>query len=278
MKRLLILLLAALTLLTLGCHKTPDAGLRVTVLDVGQGDATLLCAAGKFMLVDTGSAFASEELMRQLEANGVEKLDYLVLTHPHEDHVGNARRVLLEFDVETLIATTAIAVDLGYELILQTARERGAQIRVMRAGDGFWLAEVACTVLWAGEDAEDWNNSSMVLRVAYGETVFLFMGDVEAEVEEALLASVPAELDCDFLHVGHHGSDSSTTAAFLEAATPQLAVVGCGENNSYGFPHMQVRDRLTAVGATLWRTDLDGAVTFESDGTCVRFVGKTRGE
>lgn len=276
-RQVALLLALLLALLTLGCADEPDTDLRVTVIDVGQGDATLLSQAGKHMLIDTGSAFAADALLRELEANGVKKLDLLVLTHPHEDHVGNARRLLMELEVETLVVPTDIAVDFSYDLVLATARERCDAVRVVGAGDELALGDATCTVLYAQVNAEDWNDASIVLRVEYGETALLFMGDAGAKIEAELLRKMPQLLECDFLRVGHHGSEDATTGAFLSAATPTLAAVGCGEQNTYGFPHAAVLENLDVMGVRVWRTDLDGTVVFISDGENIRFHSKSKG-
>lgn len=270
-------LLLALLLLACGCADTPDPDLRVTAIDVGQGAATLLSQGGVHMLIDTGSAFAADALLRELEANGVRKLDFLVLTHPHEDHIGGARKLLMELKVGTLVVPTDISVDFGYDLTLATAREHCDEVRVVCAGDELALGAVQCTVLYAQVNAEDWNDASIVLRVQYRETVLLFMGDAEAAIEEQLIRKAPQLLDCDLLCVGHHGSETSTTGAFLSATTPSLAIIECGEGNAYGFPHAAVLENLELMNVSVWRTDRDGTVVFVSDGTRVRHHSNMKG-
>ena len=128
------------------------------------------------------------------------------------------------------------------------------------------LGSAEVEVLQAGGNHKNQNNDSIILRVTYCELVFLFMGDAEVEAENELLASCGAAyLDCDFLKVGHHGSNTATSEALLVATTPTFAVIGCGELNEYGFPHKEVTDGLAAIGATIWRTDLDGTLVFLVD-------------
>ena len=260
-------LLVLLRLLLALCQSAPDTSgkLLVDVIDVGQSDAVLLRCEDTAMLIDSGTAMAGERLLFELRRLGVEDLDYLVLTHPHEDHYGNARRLLSELTVTTVLVTDSDEGDEGYGMLLAAMDERGISPITAETGQNFALGDAQVEVLTAsGEDA---NNDSIVLRVSYGEAVLLFMGDGEAETEEALLARFDATyLDCDFLKVGHHGSKTATTAVFAAVTTPAVAAISCGADNEYGFPHGEVLQILDEVGAAVYRTDLAGTLAFEANG------------
>ena len=156
--------------------------------------------------------------------------------------------------------------DFGYSLVSDTATEKG--VFMQTAGDGmvFSLGNAQCTLLVAMQDEKNVNNESIVLRVVFDETVLLFTGDIEAQAEAMLCERYAGFLDCDFLKLSHHGSDTASTEAFLAFATPSLAAVSCGEDNEYGFPHTAVLERLAVYGTQLYRTDIAGTLEFVCDG------------
>ena len=248
-------------------------GLRVAVLDVGQSDAILLSQGEHHLLIDCGTTLARNDLLGELSYLGVDELEYLLLTHLHEDHIGNARVLLERYPVGALLTSAAESADSVAEMTYGAAAESNCTHTVLRKGDSFALGDACCEVLFAANDADDEpNNGSIVLRVQYGETVLLFTGDAEAALEETLLYYYPdGRLDCDFLKVGHHGSDTATTDRFLAATTPHFAAISCGKDNEYGFPHKRVLDSLAACGAVVARTDISGTLIYESDGEALRF-------
>ncbi len=266
--------LAALCLLCslLGCSPQATEGLCVEVLDVGQSDCTLITAGEHTLMIDAGTATEREAVRGALLDRGIQRLDYLLLTHPHEDHIGNARMLIETDTVRALIVSPMDSEELAYQLILNAAAEHELPVYTAKAGDTYAIGDATLEILLAIEAAEEINNASIICRVTYGETAFLFTGDAEGDGEAMLLASVSAEkLACDFLKAGHHGSDTSTGEALLQVATPQYVAISCGEDNDYGFPHKALLERLEAVGATWHRTDTEGTLTYVSDGISVRY-------
>ncbi len=270
--RILTLLTALCLLLSLlGCSPQTVDGLCVEVLDVGQSDCTLIRTQGHTLMIDAGTATEREAVRGHLRDRGIRQIDYLLLTHPHEDHIGNARMLIETDTVGALIVSPMGSEELGYQLILNAAAEHELPVYTAKAGDTYAIGDATLEILLAMEAAEEVNDASIVCRVTYGETAFLFTGDAEQDGEAALLASVPAEkLDCDFLKAGHHGSDTSTGEALLQVATPTHVAISCGEDNDYGFPHKALLERLEAMGATWHRTDTEGTLIYQSDGTAVR--------
>ncbi|MBP3395671.1 MAG: MBL fold metallo-hydrolase [Clostridia bacterium] len=270
---LLLLLLICLLLIRFGLavyHWVAPASelLLIDVLDVGQSDAILLRSGKESLLIDTGTATAELDLANELRRLGIRRLNTICVTHPHEDHYGNGRGLIASFPVGSLLLPEIATEDAAYALFLSEAAKREIPTVTAVVGVTLRLGECLVTVLSAG--GQDPNNASVVLRVTCGDTVLLFMGDAEAEAEEHLLAGTDAALlDCDFLKVGHHGSDTGTTAAFLAAATPGIAAISCGRDNDYGFPHTGVLERLAAAGAAVYRTDEAGTLHFASDGHTV---------
>jgi len=266
-------LLALLLLLPLvsGCAPQEANVLYVTVLDVGQSDCILLTLGERRMLIDTGSTVWQDELVGELAARGVEHLDILFVTHPHEDHYGNARLLLETHTVGALILPETQSEELGYRILCETAERIAVPTKHMGDGDAFVLDALSCEVFCGIPDDPEGNNASNVLRVQFGDCVLLFMGDAETQAENALLAR-ETSWKCDFLKVGHHGSKTASSERFLQACAPQIAAISCGKENDYGFPHREVLDRLAAVGAAVYRTDTGGSLDFVCDGESVTYM------
>lgn len=251
--------------------------LYVFALNVGQGDATLVTTGDQVMLIDCSSAAENKALVYELARYGIEKIDILLLTHPHEDHIGNARYLLQNLTVARVLLPCAESEELAWRLLLS---DLGDKAEFLDTGYEFSLGKASFEVLSVGEmigkDAE--NNASAVVRGVFGEQKFLFMGDAGAETESALLASYgEAYLDCDYLKIGHHGSAGATTMDFLLATSPTAVSISCGKANSFGFPTARVLADLEALGVHVGRTDRDGTVVFGSDGHELRRISNEEG-
>lgn len=251
--------------------------LNVHFIDVGQGDSILLQFPGhQTMLVDAGDNEAGPTVVSYLHQQGVKKIDYLVATHPHEDHIGGMDLVIDSFDVGKIFMPRVTTNTKSFEDVLRSIKAEGLKVTPARAGlvvldqNGLNISFLAPR----GSGYEDLNNWSAVLKVQYGSTSFLLTGDAQAESEQEMLAS-RANLEADVLKVGHHGSHSSTTLAFLKAVSPKYAVISVGAGNDYGHPHQETLDKLAAAGVKVYRTDINGTVVFVSDGKTV--TAKTLG-
>ena len=275
-KRYLCFLMALCLLFFLfGCQKQESEGLWVEVLDVGQSDCTLLTAGDAVLMIDAGTATEREAVLGGLRERGIEKLDYLLLTHPHEDHIGNARMLLETNTVKALILPPAASEDLGYTLVTASATAHNIPCHIAVAGDRYVVGDMTVEILFADGAPKEVNDGSVIFRVLYGDSVLLFTGDAEAAAETAALAAVPTEtLDCDFLKAGHHGSSTSLGDAWLQAATPAHVAISCGADNDYGFPHAELLERLTEAGAEWHRTDTEGTLCYHSDGQTVTYRKK----
>ena len=231
-----------------------EGKLRLHFIDVGQGDAALLILpTGERIMIDTGTEESGEAILAYLAKWNVKALDLVILSHNHDDHAGGL--ALLE---QTLpIGGVLYAGD--------PPAECGLSMREVAAGESFSIGEVHFAVLGPLTE-EGIENRSMILRVDYGERSFLFTGDAEAEEEALLLEQMPKLLDVDLLKVGHHGSATSSNEAFLQAVTPEIAVISASADNSFGHPAPSVVDELKEVGAAVWRTDKSGTLIFLCDG------------
>jgi competence protein ComEC len=242
-------------------------------LDTGQSDASYIRAPdGKVLLIDTGDD--DKTVVDFLKAKGVSRIDILVLSHPHADHTGGALAVLTEFDVGTLCHSGFAHTSEHYQRVLEKALslQQAGELRVIEARTGQTLDAgegVTVTILHPSEPLDPQaNEASVVVRVAFGAFVALFAGDAGLETERAILARAGGQtssLAATVLKVAHHGSSGASSAGFLAAVSPQAAVIEVGPND-YGHPHADTLDRLTAAGAGIFRTDLDGTIIVHSDG------------
>lgn len=243
----------------------------VVFLDVGQADAALVLCEGKSMLIDGGNVADSDIIYTVLEKREISHLDYVVCTHAHEDHVGGLPAALHACTVGTAYSPVTEYDSACFRTFVRTAEEQGTALTVPEPGDSFRLGSARVDILACDPDATETNNTSIVLKVIYGETSFLFTGDAEYEVEEELL-SAGEDLSATVLKVGHHGSDSSTSYRFLNEVMPQYAVISVAKKNNYGHPSETVLSRLHDAGATVLRTDELGDITLVSDGKTVEVL------
>lgn len=260
-----------------------SGALRVTFLDVGQGDAALVQApGGTSVLIDGGPSGAGPDVVKALRAAGIEKLDWMVASHPHEDHIGGL------IDVLELIPAK-FALDSGYnhgtatqKKYLSLLKQAGAQGKLARAGGRYELDSGAVLEVLAPQEPllkgtdSDPNNNSVVARLVFGESEFLFTGDMEEDQRARLVAGSPGRLRADVLKVAHHGSHNGTDPVFLKLVDPEYAVISCGKGNDYGHPHREAMEALLSSGARVVRTDESGSISFRTDGRTLELVDGTR--
>ena len=251
--------------------------LRIHVLDVGQGDAVLLRTSAGDVLIDAGPEDAEELLCLRLRQLGVRELALLIVTHPDADHVGGADGVLAEIPTKEILTNGAPLEGESAGRLLQTATRLEISVRAAHTGEVLRFGETVISVIGPiGNDQQAGNEGSLMLKVVCGSVSMLLMGDAGIKQEATLLAAYGETiLDCDLYKVGHHGSNTSTSLAFLQCVTPTYAVISCGAANSYGHPFGEVLARLDQVGAEVLRTDLLGELVFETDGEALMRVKKT---
>lgn len=244
--------------------------LTVTWLDVGQGDAAVIQCGGQSMLIDGGKPEKSSYIYAWLQQHGLSYLDVIVATHVDADHIGGLSGALNYASVGTAYCPETTGTTETFQSFVKYLAQRGKQITVPTAGETFALGSAQIQILGPLHRAEDSNDNSIVLKVSFGATSFLFTGDAERAEEQDLLNS-GVNLQSTVLKVGHHGSDTSTSYPFLRAVAPQYAVISVGAGNSYGHPTEAVLSRLRDAGVTTFRTDMQGEITAVSDGQTINF-------
>lgn len=268
------LALLALLLVSAGCQLTlptelPAAKLSIHFIDVGQGDAVLIqFPSGQNMLIDAGSNAYASTVISYLQRLGVQKIDYCVGTHPHEDHIGALDDVISAFPVGHVYLPKVVHTTRAFENLLNAISDKGLRIREAKAGVSIDVGEQASALIVAPNSSSnylDLNDYSVVIKVTYGQTSAIFTGDADKASEKEMVAS-DFDLQADVLKVGHHGSRTSSNQEFLDKVQPEYAIIPVGTGNTYGHPHLEAVERLTQLGATIYRTDLMGSIVFHSDG------------
>lgn len=239
--------------------------LEVHYIDVGQGDCTLLSCGGQTMLIDCGDASKGTAIQNYLNKQGVEKIDYLILTHPDADHIGGAPVIITKFDIGKIYMSGYKKDNRTYEKLLDAMEYRYYSWDVPAVGDIINLGSAEITFVGPVLQYDNPNNSSLTVVVRKGCTSFLFSGDAESQAELDMVLS-GADLNVDVYKVGHHGSNTSSSADFLAAMAPTYAVISCGVDNSYGHPHANVMKSLRRLSVEVFRTDVQGTVIAVSDG------------
>ena len=247
--------------------------LEVHFLDVGQGDASLIVCGDDAMLIDAGNNSWGDDVLDYLEYQGVEKLDYVIGTHPDADHIGGLDVVMRALDCGTVIMPDYEKDTKTYEEVIDVIEEKELELILPQVGAVYELGEAAFTVVAPDENGDYGDNAndySVGILLEHGENRFLFTGDAEEDSERDMLES-GLGLSADVFKAAHHGSRTANTEEFLEAVDPEYAVISCGEGNSYGHPHAEVLNRLRAMGVPVFRTDEEGTSGAANDGSSITF-------
>lgn len=242
--------------------------LSVHYINVGQGDSELIQINNKNLLIDAGPTDAENKVLSYLDEHGVKTLDYVVATHPHEDHIGGMSKVIKHFKIKNFICpkTVQIQTTPSFRAMINALKVNNIKIQQPIPGEGLNLGkDINCLILAPNSSYyEDLNNYSIVIKITYGNTRFLFEGDA-SELSEQEMIAAGDNLSADVLKVGHHGSKSATSPEFLKEVSPKVAIISCGLNNDYHHPHKITLDKLKEVHCKIYRTDLNGDINLISN-------------
>lgn len=278
MKSFLVAFLVCILSVTVFADTASSSKLIVNYIDVGQGDSELIECNGEYMLVDAGEKDKGTVVVNYLKSRGVEKLDYVVATHPHSDHIGGMAEVLNAFPVSNIIMPKVNNTTATYTNMLKVIQQKGIKAIEPKIGDSYKLGNSTFTIVGPKKyDTKNMNNDSVAFRLVYGNNSFLFCGDAEKEEESDIIASGQT-LKSDVYKVSHHGSTTSSSSAFLNKVQPKYAIIEVGEGNSYGHPKEKTLEALSKIGATIYRTDLNGNIVISSDGKTISFGDSASGD
>lgn len=276
LKRTLFSILLAFVIITSGCSSSIKTNISLEnnmvthFIDVGQGDCILIQVNNKNLLIDSGTSDSKEKVIRYLKNNNIKRLDYIVATHPHDDHIGGMASVIKNFEVGEFYAPKVISSTESFEDMIVSLKNKNLKIKVAKPNITLDLGpNTSCTMLSPNKlSYKDTNNYSCAIKVSYKNSTYLFTGDIEKLTEQEIL-NKGYDLKADVLKVPHHGSNSSTSQEFLNKVSPQIAVISCGSSNSYGHPNKETLDKLKKINCIIYRTDLDKNIILISDGVAI---------
>ncbi|WP_373845009.1 ComEC/Rec2 family competence protein [Clostridium sp.] len=273
----IIVLLISITFLISGCVdlkssqtsnlSTNSSEFVVHYIDIGQGDSELIQINNKNLLIDAGPTKNTNKLLSYLNSINIKKLDYVIATHPDEDHIGGMSTIIDTYPIGKFYAPKKTVTTRTFENMITELKSKNMKINVPTAGMHLDLGENTKAEIIApnNNNYEDTNNYSIVLKISYGNTKFLFTGDAEKLSEKEILDK-NYDISSNVLKVGHHGSSNSTSDEFLDKISPEIAIISCGENNKYGHPHKETLRKLKKRNIRIYRTDIDGTIILTSNG------------
>ena len=242
-----------------------DNEIIVAFLDVGQGDSILIRSRDNAVLIDGGDTNQGPAVLEYLRQAGISRLDYVIATHPHSDHIGGLIPVMNRVEVGRVLMPDVVHTTATFENFLGVIENNQIPVTAPMAGDNFRAGIIDFTVLAPGAGFANLNDASIVIRLDHGETSFIFTGDAEVGSERSMLAS-GLDLHADVIKIGHHGSRTSSSGAFLDGVQPAVAVISVGRGNRFGHPHPEVLERLVYRGIAILRTDELGTIVLATDG------------
>lgn len=240
-----------------------DGNFKIYFIDVGQADCILITNNNHNILIDAGNNEDGEKLVNYFKSLNITSFDYVVGTHPHEDHIGGMDDIIRNFDIKNYYMPEKLSTSKTFEDVLDSLIEKNMQYIVPKKGDVLTLDDAKLNVIYVGNDNNDANDSSIILKLEYGNNSALFTGDASSSVEKKILNE---DIKSDILKVGHHGSSYSTLNDFLNKVNPKYAVIEVGKNNIYNHPTNETLDKLSKRNIKLYRTDINGTIIFSLDG------------
>ena len=220
------------------------------------------------MLIDGGNNEDGPLLVSYIQGLGITKIDYVIATHPHEDHIGGLDDIINSFEIGSVYMPQVTTTTQSFQDLLTAIQNKGLTLTKVEIGEHFTLENAIATVMYVNnEEQEDLNNNSIVINLAYGEKNFLFMGDAQSDVEAKV-----AWPHADVIKLAHHGANDASSEKFLNLVKPEAAIISCGKNNDYGHPHKELLERLGKFDIAIHRTDEEGSIILTTDGNTIDFA------
>ena len=249
-----------------------DGNLIIRYLDVGQADSILIENNSKFMLIDAGNNSDGDLLVDYFKKLGIKEFEYVVATHPHEDHIGGMDDVINNFSVKNFYMSDVVTTTKTFEDMIDAVENNVFKVSIPEIGDEFNFSDLYFKVLHVGDESyDDLNDVSICLSLGFGKNKFIFMGDASSKVEDMIIDR-GYNITSDVLKVGHHGSSYSSSINFLKEVKPKYSIISVGEGNTYSHPHSQTISLLNKVNSEIYRTDLDGTIIVTSDGENIKVI------
>lgn len=245
-----------------------SSNLKIYFVDVGQADCILINDNNEYGLIDAGNNEDGEKTVKYFKDLGITKFKYVFGTHAHEDHIGGMDNIIENFQIEHFYMPDTITTTRTFEEVLDALEEKNIAFETPEEDENLTFSDTVFKVLHVGKDKRDLNDTSIVLKLTYKNTSYLFMGDATSSVEKDILDK---DIKSDVLKVGHHGSQYSSTISFLKKASPKYAIIEVGKNNSYNHPKEVTLKKLEDLGTKIYRTDEDGTIILTSDGENMSF-------
>ena len=252
--------------------------LKIYYLDVGQADSILIQNENESMLIDAGNNNDGPLLVKYFQDLNIKDFKYVIGTHPHEDHIGGLDDIINNFNIETIYIPDVITTTKTFEDVLNAIENKNMTFTIPKIDSNFKLGNANIKVIYTGTDTKDLNNSSIVLKMNFGNTTYLFTGDATSTIEKKILNK---DISANVLKVGHHGSNYSSTEPFLNKVNPQYAIISVGKNNKYSHPASKTINNLTKLNTKIYRTDELGTIILTSNGKTINITNEktnTNGE
>lgn len=253
-------------------NSNENKNVKIHYIDVGQGDSTLIQVRDKNILIDAGPRSSAEDLVKYLKDINIQKLDYVIATHPHEDHIGGMVSIIKTFKIGEFYAPKKTATTKTFENMIKELQNKKLKIQVAKAGNEISLNSNSKLEFLApnNSDYEEINDYSAVTKLTYENNSFIFMGDAERLSEKEILQK-GSNVKAQVIKLGHHGSSTSSSKEFLDKVDPKYAIISCGKNNDYGHPHKETINELKNRNIKYFRTDTNGTIVLYSDGKNIEF-------
>ena len=236
-------------------------------MDVGQADCILIRKNNRNILIDAGNNEDGDKLVNYFKENGIKKFDYVIGTHAHEDHIGGMNKIIDNFKINHFYMPDVVTTTKTFEDVLNSLEKNKVKFETPKIDSTFKVDDLKFIVLSITNNKEDLNDTSIVLKLTYENTSYLFMGDASSNIENNILDK---DIESNVLKVGHHGSGYSSSAKFIKKVNPDYAIISVGKNNSYNHPKNVVIKKLERIGSTIYRTDKQGTIKVISDGNNIK--------